>query len=60
MTDEACQRWERLCVEIYLLDSIRPIYSILFRDIVGTFPSAKAETVSGLAAINFMPAENEY
>ena len=60
MTDEACQRWELVCVEIYLLDSRPIIYSILFRDIVGTFPSEKAETVLGLAAINFMSAENQY
>ena len=26
MTDESCQRWERLCVEIYLLDSRPTLY----------------------------------
>ena len=47
MTDEACRRWELLCVEIYLLDN-RPTLTLYhFSDIVGTFPSAKAKTVLG-------------
>src|SRR6218665_1376081 len=28
MTDEACQRWELLCVEIYLLDSRPTLYHL--------------------------------
>jgi len=57
MTDEACQRWERLCVEIYLLDSRPTLYYL--ETLLAHFRLQKAETVLRLAAINFMSAENQ-
>jgi len=57
MTDEACQRWELLCVEIYLLDSRPTLYHL--ETLLAHFRLQKAVTVLGLAAINFMSAENQ-
>ena len=57
MTNKACQRWEILCVEIYLLDSRPTLYHL--ETLLAHFRLQKAETVLGLAAINFMSAENQ-
>ena len=57
MTDEASQRWELLCVEIYLLDSRPTLYHL--ETLLAHFRLQKAKTVLGLAAINFMSAENQ-
>ena len=49
--------WERLCVEIYLLDSRPTLYYL--ETLLAHFRLQKAETVLGLAAIKFMSAENQ-
>ena len=57
MTDEACQLWERVCVEIYLLESRPTLYYL--ETLLAHSRLKKAKTVFGLAAINFMSAENQ-
>ena len=58
MTDEACRRWELLYVEIYLLDNTPTLTLYHFIvTLLAHFHLQKAETVLGLAAINFMSAE---
>ena len=59
MTDEAFQRWGLLCVEIqaYLLDNRPTLYHL--ETLLAHFRLQKAETVLGLAAMNFMSAENQ-
>ena len=58
MTDEACRRWELLCVDIYLLTIGLLLLYIILVTLLAHFHLQKAETVLGLAAINFMSAEN--
>ena len=57
MTDEACQRWKLLCVEIYLLDSRPTLFHL--ETLLAHFRLQKAVTVLGLSTINFMFAENQ-
>ena len=60
MTDDrGLSALELLCVEIqaYLLDNRPTLYDL--ETLLAHFRLQKAETVLGLAAINFMSAENQ-